>query len=261
MKGERVRARGGEMAVFEPTGDSPPDAPLLVWAHGWGQSHVPLLPLADAVRRSARSLLLDLPGFGAAPPPPDAWSTSDYADAAAEWLDGVAARPRIWVAYSFGCRVGLQLAARHPGLVDGLFLIAAPGLPRQRSPAQQVRFLARRWAFRLARRLTPEGPARERLRERFASADYRNASPLLRQILVKAVNENLGSAASAVRCPTLLVYGERDDDASPDIGERYHRMIPQSRFVLLRGFGHLDIVSEGRHQIAQLLTEFLEQFR
>jgi pimeloyl-ACP methyl ester carboxylesterase len=258
MMRRMVSVRGGELAVLEPAAESQ-GGPLLVWAHGWGQSHQPLLPIAEAVRRSARSVLLDLPGFGIAPPPPDAWRTADYADAVAEWLAPLAARPRIWVAYSFGCRVGLQLAARHPALLDGMFLVAAPGLPRQRSPIQQARFLARRWAFRLARQLTPEGPARDRLRERFGSTDYRMATPLLRQILVKAVNENLGAAASAVRCPCMLVYGERDDDASPDIGERFQKMIPGSRLVVLRGFGHLDIVTDGRHQIAQLLTDFVGQ--
>jgi hypothetical protein len=35
--------------------------------------------------------------------------------------------------------------------------------------------------------------------------------------------------------------------------------MPQSRLVVLRGFDHLDIVTEGRHQITQRLGEFLEQ--
>lgn len=252
--------RGAELAVFDLDGDSPAHRPLLVWAHGWGQTHAALLPLAEAMRRSARSILLDLPGFGASPAPPAAWSTADYADAVAEWLAAKAAERRIWVAHSFGCRVGLQLAARHPDLVDGLFLISAPGLPKRRSPAERARLLARRWAFRLARQFTPEGPARERLRSRFGSADYRQADPLQRAILVKAVNEDLSAAARAVRCPAVLVYGDQDRDTPPDIGARLSRLMPQSRLVVLRGFGHLDIATEGRHQIVQRLSEFLEQF-
>lgn len=259
IRRERSTVRGSELAVFEPASDSPSAAPLLVWAHGWGQDHRAMLPLAEAMRRGGKSVLLDLPGFGASPAPPFAWSTADYADAIAEWLAGVAA-PRIWIGYSFGGRVGIQLAARHPGLVDGLCLIATPGLPKRRSPVAQARFAARRWAFRLMRQLTPEGPARDRLRDRFGSADYRAAGPQLRPILVKAVTEDLGAAARAVRCPCLLVYGDRDDDATADIGGRFHQMIPQSRLVVLRGFGHLDVVTEGRHQIAQLLNEFVEQF-
>ena len=148
MRKTTVRIGGADIAVFEPEGDSRPGAPLFVWAHGWGHTHRNMLPLAEATRRLGGSVLLDLPGFGDSPPPPGPWGTEDYADAVAEFL---AARPperRIWIGHSFGCRVGLQLASRHPGLIGGLFLIAAAGLPRTRSLPERLRIAARRLAFR-----------------------------------------------------------------------------------------------------------------
>jgi pimeloyl-ACP methyl ester carboxylesterase len=247
------------MAVFRLGGDSPPGAPGLIWAHGWGHTHANLLPLVQTVGPAAGSLLLDLPGFGASPLPPFAWSTADYADAAAEWLSDLSEPRRIWVGHSFGTRVGLQLAARHPQSIDGLFLIAAAGLPPRRSPMQRARLAIRHWTFRAVRSLLPEGPQRDRLRARFGSADYRQAAPELRAILVKAVNENLTAAARAVRCPTMLVYGADDRETPPEIGERLHRLIPQSRLLVLRGFDHWNVLTEGRHQIAQRLSEFMEQ--
>jgi pimeloyl-ACP methyl ester carboxylesterase len=257
VRTEVVQGQGAEFALFHLDSDSAA-APLLVWAHGWGHTHAALLPLAQATRRTARSVLLDFPGFGASPLPPTAWGTADYADAVAEWLGGVAAPRRIWVAHSFGTRVGLQLAARHPGLLDGLFLIAAAGLPPQRSLTARVRVTARRTVFRLARQLTREGPARDRLRDRFGSADYRAAGPL-RPILVKAVGEDLSAAARAVDCPAVLVYGDGDRETPPDIGERLHALMPQSRLVVLRGFDHWSVLTEGQHQIVQRLGEFMEQ--
>jgi pimeloyl-ACP methyl ester carboxylesterase len=260
VKTTRVRARGAEFSAFEVPGDSRDTVgPLLVWAPGWGQSHRELLPLAEALRRRGRSVLIDLPGFSASPPPPEAWTTADYADAVAEWLAGTATTRHIWIGHSFGCRVGLQLAARHPELVAGLFLIAAPGLRPRRSLMQRARFAVRRWAFRTARLFVAEGAARERLRQRFGSDDYRRATPFMRQVLVRAVTEDLSGPARAVRCPALLVYGADDRDTPPDIGERLQRLMPRGRLVVLRGFGHLDIMTEGRHQLAQLLVEFLEQ--
>ncbi|HVC55940.1 MAG TPA: alpha/beta fold hydrolase [Stellaceae bacterium] len=258
MKSETVHCRGADLVLFGLESDSPRDAPLLIWAHGWGQTHRALLPLAQAMRRAAPSVLLDLPGFGASPLPPAAWSTADYADAVAEWLGGLPPARRIWIAHSFGGRVGLQLAARHPELLQGLILIAAAGLPPRRSPGQRARIAARRWAFRLMRRLTPEGPARDRLRERFGSADYRQAGAL-RPILVKAVNEDLTSVARAVRCPTLLIYGDQDRETPPELGLRLNALIPRSRLVMLRGFDHWTVLTEGSHQIVQRLGEFLEQ--
>jgi pimeloyl-ACP methyl ester carboxylesterase len=260
VRHEITRVCGSELSLFRLDGDSVTPPVELVWAHGWGHSHQNLLPLAEAMRRSARSILIDLPGFGMSPAPPAAWSTADYADMAARWLAGRARPRRIWVAHSFGARVGLQLAARHPELVDGLFLIAAAGLPPQRPLGARVKLYARRWAFRLARVLTPEGPARERLRHRFGSADYRAAGPL-RPILVKAVSEDLSEVARGVRCPAVLVYGDQDRETPPELGARFNQLMPQSRLVILRGFDHWTVLTEGRHQIVQRLGEFIEQVR
>lgn len=253
-----MRVRGADLAVFRLAGDSAAGPVELIWGHGWGHTHKNLLPLAQAMRRTARSVLIDFPGFGASPLPPGAWDTADYADAVAEWLAGLAPARRIWIAHSFGCRVGLQLAARHPERLAGLFLIAAAGLPPRRSPWARLRVAARRWTFRLARQFTREGPARDRLRDRFGSADYRAAGEL-RPILVKAVTEDLSAAARAVRCPSVLVVGDRDRETPPELATRLHRMMPQSRLVVLRGFDHWSILTDGRHQIVQLLGEFMEQ--
>lgn len=258
MNAETVRVRGAELAVFRLAGDSAAGAVELIWAHGWGQTHEALLPLAEAMRRTARSVLIDLPGFGASPLPPGPWSTADYADAVAGWLGALAPARRIWVGHSFGCRVGLQLASRHPEMLGGLFLIAAAGLPPRRSISAQVRVGLRRSVFRLARRFTLEGPARDRLRARFGSADYRAAGEL-RPILVKAVGEDLTAVARAVRCPGVLVYGDGDRETPSEIGARLNRLMPQSQLVVLRGFDHWSVLTEGRHQIIQRLSEFMEQ--
>src|SRR5437763_8083427 len=103
MRHGTVHVRGAELAVFHLGEDSAGDEPLLVWAHGWGHTHANLLPLAEAMRPSARSALIDFPGFGASPLPPGVWGTADYADACAEWLASLPPGWRLWVAHSFGC--------------------------------------------------------------------------------------------------------------------------------------------------------------
>ncbi len=258
MKSDVVRVRGSDLALFHLDSDSAAGSVELIWAHGWGATHAALLPLAQAMRRAARSTLIDLPGFGASPVPPAPWGTADYADAMAEWLGSLPPARRIWVAHSFGCRVGLQLAARHPETLGGLFLIAAAGLPPQRTPWARARVAARRWAFRLARQFTAEGAARDRLRALFGSADYRSAGPL-RPILVTAVGEDLTAVAGTVRVPAVLVYGDQDRETPPEMGMRLNRLMPQSRLYVLRGFDHGSLLTDGRHLIIQRLSEFMEQ--
>src|SRR5579875_2176145 len=99
----------------------------LVWGHGWGQSGAALLPLAEALKAFASSSLIDFPGFGKSANPPETWGTADYADAVAAWLPTITREKIVWLGHSFGGRVGIQLAARHPQLVKGLVLIASAG--------------------------------------------------------------------------------------------------------------------------------------
>jgi pimeloyl-ACP methyl ester carboxylesterase len=255
-----ITAAGAQFAAHRLADATPRGGTELVWAHGWAQSHESLALLAAAMRPRADSWLLDLPGFGAARPPPGAWGTEDYADAMAAWLATLPARPRIWIGHSFGCRVGVQLAARHPAAVSALFLIAAAGLPPHRSPMTRLKRLPRRLVFRAMRAMTPEGPARDRLRERFGSSDYRKAGAM-RPVLVKTVNEDLSEAARRIRVPAVLLHGDQDTESPPDIAERFHALIPGSRLQMLRGFDHWNILTDGRHQVTHLLGELLESLR
>jgi pimeloyl-ACP methyl ester carboxylesterase len=255
-----ISAAGGEFAAYRLAGAAPAGAPELIWAHGWGHSHQALLPVAEAMQRTADSWLVDFPGFGVSPVPPGAWGTEDYADAMAEWITTMPAGRRVWVGHSFGCRVGLQLAARHPQAVDALFLIAAHGLQPRRSLATRLKRAPRRIAFRLARALAPEGPARDRLRERYGSTDYRTAGAM-RSVLVKAVNEDLTEVARAVRCPVVLVHGVNDRESPAEIAERFHALIPGAQLHVLRGFDHWTVLTDGRHQVTHLLGELLTRLQ
>ena len=42
------------------------------------------------------------------------------------------------------------------------------------------------------------------------SADYKNASPIMREVLVKTVNEDLSECAKKIKAETLLIWGDKD---------------------------------------------------
>lgn len=229
-----------------------------IWAHGWGQSRKAMAALAQTFRPFGEQILIDFPGFGDAPPPQEAWSTAEYAD----WAAGViraepAGLKTVWVGHSFGCRVGIQLAARHPGLLDRMCLIAGAGLKRQRSAMEQARVTGKIYTYKALRRLAPlVGMDTGKLRERFGSADYKNAGAM-REILTKVVNEDLTDVARQVICPVQLIYGEKDTETPPEIGERLAQLIPDARLAVLPDQDHYSLLAEGRHQVARRLRDFL----
>jgi pimeloyl-ACP methyl ester carboxylesterase len=236
-------------------------APLhFIWAHGWGHDHRAFLPLAYAFERRGSHSLVDFPGFGQSPPPPTSWTTADYADSTAEWLAGLPRMRRIWIGHSFGCRVGLQLAARHPEAVDAMFLIAAAGLQRTRTPLEQLTLKTRVAAYKSLKLLSRLGVDTSAMRNRFGSADYRNAGSM-RGVLVNVVREDLSDVARQVRCPVELVYGEQDTETPPEMGQRFAKLIPGATFTLLPRFDHITILTSGLHQVQNQLDGFISRVK
>ncbi len=233
---------------------------FVFWGHGWGQNLQSFMPLAQSLSASARHCLVDFPGFGQSPVPEDAWGTEEYADALATFIKSQTDEKIIWVGHSFGCRVGLQLAARYPELIAGLCLIAGAGLPRKRPLWHKLYYGARVYLFKSLKKLIPMGLSQEWLYKKFGSADYRNAGPL-RQILVKVVNEDLSRIAEDIKCPVTLIYGANDTETPPDIGHRLSRIIPNSKMILMDGFDHYSILTGAHHQVVHRLNSFIKDIQ
>lgn len=230
---------------------------VFIWGHGWGQSGQIFLPLTQSLPQDAH-VLLDFPGFGASPLPPDTWGVADYADACAALLADLPLQGKeiIWVGHSFGGRVGVQLAARHPHLISKLCLIAAAGLKRRRSWYQKLRSTLQVTSFKMLRKLPWKPAWVERMKSRMGSVDYRNAGAL-RPIFVRVVNEDLAQVAATIHCPTLLIYGGRDTETPPSMGEDYARLIKGSRFMLAPEADHYSLLGAHRAIVMKWVKEFV----
>jgi pimeloyl-ACP methyl ester carboxylesterase len=185
--------------------------PAAVALHGWARNRNDWSAVLTGLDLPA--LALDQPGFGATPAPDSAWGSPEYADWLAAILETLVDRP-VLVGHSFGGRVAVQLAATRPELVRGVVLT---GVPLYRSSAQGSK---PRLAFRMARSAYANGligeERMEQLRRRFGSEDYRNAHGVMRDVLVRTVNEEYTAqveAMGAAGVPTRLVWGEGDTAA------------------------------------------------
>lgn len=228
----------------------------VVWGHGWGQDHTAFAAMAQALGTGAAHTLIDFPGFGRSPPPPAVWGTEDYADAIAAWLATLPPVPVLWVGHSFGGRVGLRLAARHPDSVRGLFLIASAGLKRRRPPHRRLQLYLKVRLYKILRKLAGAGFSPEWLQKRLGSTDYRNAG-VMRPVFVRTVNEDQTESVRKIGCPVQLVYGADDTETPPEIGERLADLIFGARLTVLPAQDHYSVLGEGRHQVLHHLHEFM----
>jgi pimeloyl-ACP methyl ester carboxylesterase len=257
---ERFTAQGGTLVVETPGSAAGKARLRLVWLHGWGQSRAAMAPLARGFEAGNINHLVDMPGFGEAPPPPQDWGTEQYGELLSAWLATLPKLPTVLIGHSFGGRVSVRTACKRSDLVDAAVLVAGAGLRRKRPLPARLRAQTIKLLIKGARAM--DGLARTRfadgLRDRFGSADYR-AAGVLRPVLVRTVTEDLSDLASRLRIPVLLVYGEQDDQTPPEFGRRYAELIPDSELALLPNFDHYTVLSTGRHQVHLRIRQFLDR--
>ncbi|WP_166391836.1 alpha/beta fold hydrolase [Nocardioides ochotonae] len=226
----------------------------VVALHGWGRSRADW----SATLGGYDALALDLPGFGATPAPETGWDTAAYADWTAEII-GDLDRP-VLVGHSFGGRVAVQLAATRPDLVRGLVLTGVPLLRPERTGGSGS---GPKLGYRVVRALHRRGlvgDARmEALRQKHGSADYRAAQGVMREVLVKAVNEEYADQLAAVRehgVPVAMVWGEHDTAATVEMARRAQALLgAQATLDVVPGSAHLldpALVTAIRAQIDRL---------
>lgn len=215
--------------------ESPPfDHPLpIVALHGWGRSRADLAALHDLGGVTA----FDLPGHGSAPAPNDPCGAHGYATIIAAALDEPArtGRPALVVGHSFGGRVAVCLAADRPDLVAGLVL---SGVPLQRATTAGRPVAAVRRARLLHRLHLISDQRLEEVRYRYGSADYRAATGVMREVLVRVVNEDYSDELASLRCPVTMIWGSADTAAPVERARRAAAVIPVPvDFIELAG-GH-----------------------
>lgn len=82
----------------------------------------------------------------------------------------------------------------------------------------------------------------EDIRRRSGSADYRAASGVMRDVLVKVVNETYEGQLGQLACPVVMVWGERDTEVPIGVATSAGRLIEESggssTLDVLEGIGH-----------------------
>ncbi len=217
----------------EPSGKEPYS---LLALHGWRRDHRDFQQLfGGGLPRGLSGIAVDLPGFGASAPPPTDWGSAEYAEHLLGLFDVMVERP-VLLGHSFGGRVALQFAARYPDRIGGLVLTGVPlvtndAKPRSRAPYRALRALARRGLVS-AERL-------ERARRKYGSSDYAAAEGVMREVLVRTVNERYEDLMQAVTAHVELVWGDHDTTAPVELERRALGLFPDAHLRVVDNCGHM----------------------
>lgn len=215
--------------------------PLLM-LHGWGANIRLVWPLAQKlIPLGYRVYLPDLPGFGETSPPPVAWTVFDYANFVLAYLDAHQLEKVCFFGHSFGGRLGLILGAEHPERIVKMALADSAGVRQPPSVLTRARQRAyktvRNGLYRLGQKTLADN-LRDWYAGKYGSTDYKNTSGVMRETFVKVVNEDLLPYAARAKVPTLLFWGDQDDDTPLSQGKLLEKTIPDAGLIVHEGAGH-----------------------
>lgn len=205
------------------------DEPIVL-LHGWGQNIEMMMPIANYYIKSNRVVVIDLPGFGKSEEPKKDFYLIDYVNILNKLFEQLNINNPILIGHSFGGKISLLYASKYK--VKKLALLASPYKQEKKDNTLKVRILKSLKKIPLINKL--EGFAKKHI----GSTDYKNATDVMRKILVNHVNQDLSLEAKKIDCPTLLIWGTKDTAVPLEQAYELEKLIKDSAVIAFPNCTH-----------------------
>lgn len=224
----------------------------IVLLHGWGQNIEMMDPIGRRLQDDFRITIIDFPGFGKSPEPPYAFTVYDYCEALDELLNELKVKNPILIGHSFGGRIAMIYASQKP--TAKLILLGAPFRRSNKKANMKLRILKTLKKVPVIKNL--EGY----MKKHMGSRDYRNATPVMRQVLVNVINENLSECLPKIKASTILIWGSNDAEVPLSEAQYMETIIKDCGLIVYEGCTHYAYL-ERLDQTVNILNEFLKDVK
>lgn len=218
----------------------------IILLHGWGQNIDMMKPLGDNFQDKFRITILDLPGFGESDEPHETWTIDKYELLLEEFIKELNIKKPIVIGHSFGGRLAIRYSARNP--IEKLVLFGSPCIRIGEELPFHVKVLKR------LKKIPGLNDFGEYMKRYIGSRDYKAASPIMRQTLVEVVNEDLSKYAREIEEPTLLIWGDHDEEAPLNEAKELEKIMLDAALIVLPGTHYAYL--ENLPQVVNILNNF-----
>ncbi|MDI6858546.1 MAG: alpha/beta fold hydrolase [Dehalococcoidia bacterium] len=247
--------------------------PVLLLLHGLGASTFSFRRLLPLLAPHMRAVAIDLKGFGFSERPPDGdYSLSAHARAVRDFMDVMGIEKASVLGHSLGGAVAMHVATAFPERVERLILVSSASQSEVGRGVFGARFL--RLFLPLVAMLTLQNRRFRSLSLRSALYDPASLTDEVMEGYIRptrirghlhALGELMVDRAkdpridpSAIRQPTLIIWGSGDRWLPPSNGRRLERQIPDARMVVVDRAGHL-VPEEQPEATAEAIIDFLKR--
>lgn len=233
----------------------------VIFLQGWGTNIELYKKVTDKISTLTRIIALDLPGFGKTKEPPTSWNIDEYTNFVIDFIKKLKLKKVILMGHSFGGRIIIKLMTKlkNEFEVEKIILLDSAGIKQKITLKKQIK---QKW-FKICKKVGNSKLGRkispgliEKIQQKHGSADYKNATPLMRQVLVKAINEDLTKLLPNIKVPTLLVWGDLDTATPLSDAKTMEKLIPDAGLVVLKNTGHYSFL-EDFYTFSRVMDSFL----
>ena len=206
----------------------------VILLHGWGQNIEMMKPVGDSLTDND-VIIIDLPG---------------HVEMIHELLKTLNIQNPILIGHSFGGKLSLLYASMYP--VKKLILFGSPFKVKKNPNSLKVKTLKKLKTLPGLKNIA------EIMKKHMGSTDYRNASPMMRDILVKHVNTDITENVKKITCPTIIIWGT--NDAAVPITDAYdlEKLIKDSAVIPYEGCTHYAYL-ERLGQTNSIIKNFIKE--
>ncbi|MBR3524064.1 MAG: alpha/beta hydrolase [Bacilli bacterium] len=222
----------------------------LIFLHGWGQNIEMMKPLADYFYKEYKIYIIDLPGHGKSSEPTFAYHVDDFVDVIRKFIEKKKIKNFTLIGHSFGGKVSLLYQSKYHD-ADKLIMLACSFKKEIEKLSFKTKML--KFAKKIPGLNKLEGFAKKHI----GSADYKNASGIMREVLVNAVNQDIREDIKKIETDTLLIWGDQDEAVSIESAHELDSILPSSGLVVFPGCTHYAYL-ENLGGTVSVIRSFLE---
>ncbi|MEU5261605.1 alpha/beta fold hydrolase [Amycolatopsis sp. NPDC021455] len=250
-----VKAGDIEIAYAESGAGEP-----VILLHGGESTHIQYDAFRPLLGAGIRAIAYDQRDSGASVNPPGPYGIPDLAEDCAALIRGLGYERAHLFGSSFGGFIALQVAVSIPDVVQSLTVGAtfSDASALQAPVASEIVELSpsQRDARMLAFALSERGQADEEVVAGLKSILVHRAPEADARRLAAIPGYDVTGRLPGITAPTLLIYGEDDPAARPEIGRKIADAIPGARLEVIPGARH-GFTMEFARETAQLVREFV----
>lgn len=210
---------------------------------GWGTVINTYTILINSISNYANVICLDMPGFGKSEEPKNSWNLDDYIEFVIKFIKSQNITELDVIGHSNGGRIIIKLMSKKDlsFKINKLVLIGSAGIVhektfKQKSRIRTFKFCKKFAQLKLIKMIAPN--LLDKVKNHFGSADYKDASKIMKETMVKLINEDVREFLPNINVPTLLIWGENDTATPIEDAELMEKQIPDAGLIRVKGCAH-----------------------